>query len=418
MTRPSTPLVRHAYFWVKRGGGAPGYLYYLQQAIERFGCADARVEVRALKRQGRRSSLPRRVLRRLVRPLLGEGAYPLRQVAGHADWVRGLLDLALLKWQDYLDTLTDRDSIRELLECDLVVAHEVCIAERIIQLFPQAADKVCLVFHGPTYIAREFVSGLFPYMPEEKLYRDAFIESLCRRELEVMRAIRAVIWPCPEAQEGFPEWCELVRAGKGRSAFAETGTDRLVPQAEPAELRRRWGVPASERAILYMGRPHPHKGWTWFLRLADWYRRQGLSGWQFLFAGQEPHWAFDLTPVRLLGFVRDNGAALLAADLVVVPNEYTFMDLGVLEAMSLGARLAVRATGGNKHLLRVCPALGHIPEGPPEVAWPALEAIASDFAASPDRSAALTKTWESRFSLEPFLRNHEQAALSIVERSP
>jgi glycosyltransferase involved in cell wall biosynthesis len=390
-------------------------LHYLGKAAERFGTADRiRVETAVIK--------PHKGHRSRFRRLLGAGRRKLRSLgrlfsspllSTDTDWVQASFKAAMNDWVGRLDSM-DKSTCAKLLDCDLLVVHENHIAERILRFHPSAARKLAMLTHAPTFFVDELATHLFPFIPQQHLEADRVISEYRRHELEVMRSARAVIWPCPEALEGYSEWHRLTLAGAVRNGFAETGVEQPAPKTDAAELRRQWGVPPDVRVALFMGRPHPQKGWLRFLEWADWYRRNGQGRWWFFLAGPPPDMAFDLSSIHYLGYVKDYGAALLAADLVVIANLYTYFDLAALEALSLGTRLVVSPTGGNKHLLRACPALGVIPDGSPEVVCSAFDELAADYANNPEKSASLIKTWETRFSLEPFLRNHQQVAEQLL----
>jgi glycosyltransferase involved in cell wall biosynthesis len=388
-------------------------LYYLGQAVEKFGNGTpVRIETSAKPIFPAPSRIQR--LTSPWRRLLGWLSTPSApRHSSQTLWIRGRFEDAMVEWFARLNRL-DRATCAALLNCDFLVVHENHIAERILHFYPRAAHKLGLITHAPTFFVDELATYLFPWLPEEQLYDDPVVTEFRRRELAVMQSVRAVLWPCPAAHEAYQGWDDLAQAGQVWNVYAETGCGRPTPGIEAAELRRRWGIPPDVCIALYLGRPHPHKGWLRFLEWANWYRRQSRDHWRFLFAGPPPDMAFHLSAVQCLGYVRDNGAALLAADLVVIPNRYTYFDLGVLEAMSLGARVAVSPTGGNKHLLQACPALGVIPEGPAETVWPALESVAADYANQPDKAAALVRAWETRFSLRPFVQNHVRAAEEIL----
>ena len=269
--------------------------------------------------------------------------------------------------------------------------------------------------HSPTFLAHELISAACPTTPEEELNADPCVRALVKREMDTMQAARAVLWPCAQAQEGYPEWWTLFQAGKAACVYAATGAARPEQKIAGAEMRRQWGIAPDRRIALFIGRPHPHKGFDRFVDWADLNRRRGNSRWVFVHCGNSAASTRDLSSVHLAGYVSDNGAAYLAADLVLIPNKYSYFDLGMLEALSLGAPLALSPTGGHDYLTRTYPVIPTIPDGPAEVTWPCLEEIAEDYAADPTRRQALRALWEQQFSLRPFYTNHTNLAGQLLK---
>lgn len=115
------------------------------------------------------------------------------------------------------------------------------------------------------------------------------MQQIAQQELAVMKAVNATIWPCEEAQEGYSAWYKLYKAGSVKSLFLETGVPRPEIYVPPSILRKQWGVDSSQFIALFMGRPHPHKGFDKFVDLADYYASSGKSDWVFVFAGRKPN---------------------------------------------------------------------------------------------------------------------------------
>jgi glycosyltransferase involved in cell wall biosynthesis len=220
-----------------------------------------------------------------------------------------------------------------------------------------------------------------------------------------MQAARAVLWPCQEAQMGYPAWWELFKAGRVRNVYAETGTIKPVAKASPQAMRKSWGVTPDRRVALFIGRPHAHKGFDRFADWADLNKARGNARWTFVHCGSSVGANRDLSALKLAGYVTDNGAAYLAADLVLIPNRHSYFDLGALEAVSLGAKLALAPSGGHGYLVRTCPSIPAIPDGPAEASWQGLEQLAEEYATGEQRQQALLTAWQERFSLAPFYRN-------------
>lgn len=113
----------------------------------------------------------------------------------------------------------------------------------------------------------------------------------------------------------------------------------------------------------------------------------------------------SLSAIRNVGYQSDNGSVYLAADLFLCPNRYAYFDIGVLEAMSLGAKIALSPSGGHQHLIRTCPLIPVISEDKEE-AWEHSMKQAAEYRNSSERSIQFKKIWEKDFSLRSLFTNH------------
>jgi glycosyltransferase involved in cell wall biosynthesis len=151
--------------------------------------------------------------------------------------------------------------------------------------------------------------------------------------------------------------------------------------------------------------------------LADHAHSLGKEDWVFVFAGEKPMTNRDLSNIRYVGYVKDPGSALLAADVVVVPNRHTYFDLGVLEAMSVGANVALSPTGGNRHLLQLAPWIPCIPHNAEQTLF-VLEDNMRD-ALKRRQTAEMTRgLWRQRFTLTNFVNNHIEAGRRLLNCTP
>jgi len=311
-----------------------------------------------------------------------------------------------IDWLNATFSWIGRAEASRMFATDLLVVHSTLLAERLIRMCPeQAASKLILMTHSPTFLVHEVAVAGNPGVPEAELRDEPFVRAMVARELEVMQSARAVLWPCAEAQMGYPDWWELFQAGRVRSIYAETGTSRPVPKASSQAMRESWGIAPERKVALFIGRPHAHKGFDRFADWADLNRKRGDSRWTFVHCGNSAGANRDLSAITLAGYVTDNGAAYLAADLILIPNRHSYFDLGALEAISLGGKLALSPSGGHGYLTRTCPSVPVIPDDGAESSWDALEKIAAEYAADERRSQALVAAWQERFSLAPFYRN-------------
>jgi hypothetical protein len=393
--------VRHVHASVRPGGGPHGYLHLLEQALgSEPAPADLAVAVSALALAppapptdlgARLRALPgiRGVLHRL------HGEFGLRCAAAEREWEGVYAGLG-------------RAQLRDLLACDLLVAHDTFLVRRLAKLAPAATrERVALMTHAPAFVVEQIAGDLDPDADLAELGRRPAVERAREREIATMRAARVVIWPSSGAQDGYPGWNRDTPVD-----FAPTGVACPEPRTDPLQLRARWEVGA-RRLALFMGRPHPQKGFDRFVDLAEAARRRG-GDWVFVQAGPAPRrTARDLSAVRCVGYETDNGAAYLAADLVLFPNRHAYLDIGLLECLALGAPIGLALVGGHRDLARACPELLEIPEGAAEAAWAGLAESALAMGSEPAR-AARRAHWERHHSLAPFAAGHRALARRLL----
>jgi glycosyltransferase involved in cell wall biosynthesis len=403
------------YISTRPGGGPYGYLYNLRQAVAEFGHAspiDFAVHVpspvdRVLTAFRTKATSAFAGLRRRV----GGGSAvppPLEtfEEAFAALW---------RSWKASYERVTDAMDAAALFECDFLCVHSTFIAERLVALYPEKAkERLILVPHAPAYYAYQVAGAVRPWADQAELYQERCVQETAAAELDIMQRARAVLWPFEGAQEGYPGWFERYKSGSATSVFAETGVPRPVARTAARQLREQWGIRPDQRLVLFIGRAHPHKG---FPRFADWaerYRSRGEDHVVFVFAGPPPPPGRALSAILDVGWQDDPAAAYQAADLVVIPNTYSDLDIGLLQALSLGAPLAISATGGHRDFSRLCPDMPVIPDGTADAVLPVLERMLEDYAKDEGRRRAFVQLWQERFSLLPFVRNHAV----LVQRPP
>jgi len=125
---------------------------------------------------------------------------------------------------------------------------------------------------------------------------------------------------------------------------------RMPSEAERTEARRSLALPAGARVVAFLGRLSPEKAPEVLLRAA---RGAGLH---VLFAGDGPmRAALEAEAaggdVRFLGFVRDVGQVLAAADALALPSRTEGLPMAVLEAMAAGLPVVASSVGSLPEVL-------------------------------------------------------------------
>jgi glycosyltransferase involved in cell wall biosynthesis len=395
--------VRHVHYRLEPGGGPHGYLFNLRTALADAPAEALSIEVVALPAAARAAALPGAGLRTFLETTPGvrrlrhalRGEFALRFERAEADW---RLNYAGLSARD----------AEALLACDLLFAHETLLAERLVALAPAAArERLVLMTHAPGFYAHQIAGDLCPDEPQEA-WRDAnVVRRLRERELETMAAVRGVVWPCPGAADGYAEWR---RRSTPSEPFVPTGVPRPEPRTPREAMRSRWGVAQDQKVVLFLGRPHPQKGFDRFVDWADAARSD--RRWVFVQAGGAPrHSKRDLSAIRQVGYESDNGGAYLAADLVLFPNREAYLDIGLLECLSLGVPVAASRVGGHADLMQGVPDVLAIGQGAD--AFEALSQALPAHARAESR-ARRERAWADRHSPARFATAHRAAARALL----
>lgn len=403
-------LVRHVHSRIDGRGGPNGYLWNLRAAVERQGMPeDVRFEF--LEIPAPPPAAPRPPARPFLARMRASLRYRTARLVKSPTEIRFEDDYAHFR-ADY--ARIDRAAAERLFACDLLCVHDVCLAERLLRLHPQASSrKLLLMTHSPAPNVEEYAAHAYPDV-ELSSFPPALHWN--RRDARTMSRVRAVLWPSPGASQGYPEWRDLEAAGTGRSLYVPTGVPLPAPGTAAPAMRARWGVGDGVQAILLMGRPHAHKGYFRVLDWADHDRRRGDSRLVFVHAGQAPPpWtARDVSALRHVGYESDHAAAYLAADLVVFPNERAYMDIGLLECLALGGRLALSPVGGHADVARLCPEIPLIPDASPETAVSFLRSTCGFYERRPEMAGIFRALWEREFSPRPFVEAHAAAMRGLA----
>lgn len=388
--------VKHVHPKIEGNAGSPAYLGYLAESARLAGATgDVEIDIRQWRSGSSSASHKAIGLEEVV--LNARAAYPSSPIASILyAWASDLI--GILKGVDEADEL--------LIDCDLLFVHNVYAAGRLLELWPkEARERVVLMTHSPTYLALEVAAHAYEGLADDEIRDDPVQRYFVEYELNVMRSVRTVVWPCAEAQEGYPEWFDLYRQQKVRAHFATTGCTSPKIDKSAAEQRRLWDIGSDQKVAVFVGRPHFHKGFDRFVSLADCARAEDPE-WVFVHVGESARTSRDLSSIRNVGFHKVQGPAYLAADLVLVPNRYSYFDFGVLQAMSIGAPLVLTPTGGHKHILRMCPFLPTFSTDDLVGSWRVLKAAAAKHTESREWAMKLQQCWDRNFRLQNMINNH------------
>ena len=405
--------VLHIHSEVKPGGGPHGYLYNLRKAIElNQGTSDVDIEILEIPPPSTPSAvspaksptLVQRVVRRIKAKIEDK-----RESAGR--YATQILD----NYKTRFDWI-EKSHAEKWFNHDVLVVHDPFLARKLVALCPERSKaKLVVITHSPTWFVWQTLGNDFPDMNQEWLYEGKVAKNLVQKELDTLMGVRAVGLPCKEAMQGYPLWHAKLLKGEANAVFVETGVPLPIANSTPQSMKESWGISSDQKIALFIGRPHPHKAFDQFVEWADYFKSQGRTDWVFVQAGSPSNSKRDLSSVNAVGWITDNASAYLAADLVLIPNTYSYFDIGTLEGIALGARIAISPTGGHGYLTRKFKEIPEIPSGKPEVTWPVLESTALEYASDDAKSRRLQDIWKNNFTPAHFYHNHVSMIKEILD---
>lgn len=318
--------------------------------------------------------------------------------------------------RDYarLNAFMNETHVRLMDKADLLCLHNIYIGAHALTAFPElATSRIALMTHSPSFRVHEDILTLCPQLPPSVLHADPCVKLLVNFELSVMRTLYGIIWPCPESQEGYPGWDRRFGA-PCREAYARSCVPQPIADGPALNLRQLWNIRPDQQLVLFLGRPHQHKGYQFFVELSHRAILENCRELVFVHGGAPPHHMSQLESIRYVGFVTDRAAAYCAADINVFPNELAYLDLGLLEALSLGCRIALRAKGAHKIVLPMCPGIPVLDDDI-DKAWSTLLECLDRNQTDREQRECYVRVWKESFSLPHFVRYHLQAFRNLTD---
>jgi glycosyltransferase involved in cell wall biosynthesis len=382
------PKVIHLADLIAPGGGPPGYLYNLREAVADNGVNN--VEILALNEtqvRGNRLGSIKSLVNRL--PIYLENA------------IRSAYARHVTRKLAVLDT--------KLQDASIVICHTALVARAVVNRRRiLGIGRVGAMFHSPT--------------PDYVQYRDTLLGSrrgvdfspglerkLIMQEKQLIQDVDFLVAPCEEALENWYADSYLGTDVQNKQKyFTLSGVPGLRATAPVVELRRSLGLDPESVVVGFFGRYFDHKGYDVFVRMAQRYRNN--RGVVFISAGTGPLASLNDGAVRDFGWRPDIGDLISAVDIVALPNRVTYFDLVALEALSLGRRLLLSSIGGNRYLLGLAPAVVHKIAENGAVEGSLLRATTEN------ESLLARDIYRRCFSTRQFAQGHEQLAYCLLNQ--
>lgn len=158
-----------------------------------------------------------------------------------------------------------------------------------------------------------------------------------------------IIFPCPSAEEPyFSTWREYQELrDEDKIRYLLTGTKKPEVALSRNLMREKLGIPEDAFVISYVGRHNEIKGYFDLREIAPLLIEKGY--W-IVVAGRQD----GVAPLRHsrwieIGWTDDPFSIMNMSDVYLLPNQQTYFDLALLEALAIGSVILTTNTGGNKH---------------------------------------------------------------------
>ncbi len=388
--------VTHINQNMRPGGGPAGYLYNLKTGLK--DNPDARIKFVATQYESddRHAYALAASYKKKIARFMPPFVVPLMSLKRQARL-----------WSQPLD-ISD-ESLKVVTESDVLVFHNGWQCQQYVnRVGRNHGQKIYVMHHGPTDLSTE--------LAEERIMRWGYAGQWNRArahwatfELKAFQLADGILAPCKGALEAHFEFDRLMKHVYDNIPVYElaTGAPAMQVTRSKEEVLSALGIAAEKRVIGFFGRYHTHKGFDLFCETARLAEARGDRRFVFICAGSGQ---VD-TPVGLSNFMdigwqkEELPNYMNAADLILIPNRYTYFDLLMLEAMSLGKPLLTSTRGGNKCLRAHTMGVAQLEELSPDSIYQALRKY-DDAQTLSEMSLANRNAYERFYDIKAFVKRH------------
>ena len=313
-------LIYHHENLLKPVGGPVGYLYNLYHGLEQIQCQDiiflSPTEIKERSYVKYRQFVPKKILD--IRKAL------------------------------YTMNIVNRNGERpeESDEYEAIHFHSTISMYQNRKWLEDYKGKVVLTSHSPCALHKEYINELSwkgGILFKEKLEAIKIMD-----EYAFSRADH-IIFPCKESEEAYVHtWNDYIKyRNASKILYVPTGIMECKAKRNRYDVRKEYGIPENAFVVSYVGRHNVIKGFGDLKEIGTTLLDKDI--W-FLIAGkEEPLPGINHSNWIEVGWTNDPHSIISASDIFILPNQETYFDLVLLEALSLGIPCLISDTGGNKY---------------------------------------------------------------------
>lgn len=210
--------------------------------------------------------------------------------------------------------------------------------------------KVILTLHAPTMPSKQMFSMLTDF---EKKHMKWFYSKLPEIDNYAINRADNIVIACEDAEEPYyhewPGYPEFHEKNKGKYVYMTTGTAPKSAHMSKEEMRVKYGIQQDAFVVSYVGRHNEIKGYDSLKEIGENLLNKYKDIYFFIAGTEGPLYHLENERWIEVGWTKDPGSVVQAADLFVLPNKETYFDLIMLEVLSLGQIVVASYTGGNKY---------------------------------------------------------------------
>ncbi|MCB5321489.1 glycosyltransferase [Yersinia intermedia] len=228
------------------------------------------------------------------------------------------------------------------------LVHSVPMASRLLKVKNKEIN-LGLMYHGPVSYSTEVMDNLVLG------YGGFLSKTFYKRVLQYLenRVYNKMDFIVTAAKEGLSAYTDIKVDYSDKLFEVTTGLPEIKSNLSKVEARDLVGLPQTKMVVGYFGRYHSHKGYDIYRQEID--LLSARDDILFVSAGVGPLNVVSYNNYINFGWRTDIQNLIIACDIVVLPNRYTYFDLLPLECLSLSRPVAISRTGGNLKLERLCP---------------------------------------------------------------
>lgn len=241
-----------------------------------------------------------------------------------------------------------RDYFVKLAEYDRIIFHSVKeLAQFRRSRYFHSHQQLYTMLHTPVSFSEEHCDVVSTQHRTRWFYR-FFLKQLSLQEIKQYELADGLIVACKTATSAYFYYDKKLRNRFQQLAFHElySGLKALEIKTERTKMRENLTIKATEKSVCFVGRYNEHKGLDIYNELVQ--QAAFQQGNIRFFSAGAGHLIPDNDKIENLGFRSDIADVINAMDLIVNCNRYSYFDLLLLEAMSLGKAILASDRGGNK----------------------------------------------------------------------
>lgn len=243
------------------------------------------------------------------------------------------------------------DNSEFLNQYDIVHFHRTSDMYKQRKSLENYKGKVIVTSHSPVPLAQELYAASVTKFEERymKQHRKQF------EEMDAWSFLHAdnILFPCKDAEEPYyvnwEEYHTIHDNRKDNYRYIPTGISEIGASKSRYKIREQYHILESDFLAVYAGRHNEVKGYDSLKIIGKEFLDNNKDS-SFLIAGAEGPLTRLVHPRWIeAGWTREVHAIINAGDVFVLPNQFTYFDLIMIEVLAMGKIVIASRTGGNKY---------------------------------------------------------------------